>query len=168
MPLGRERILVGGARNSLLKVFDVRMPNGRFYYSPGGLEPPSTDVMDTASGWATYLTHNHSASRSRGFSSSLASPVYSLVSPSPGGATVFAGIENGVWEFDFLRETKRTAPRLPSLTRACTMYEFSGVTKLWRQGGEELLGRNGGMGAYGVLDGRWTKGLGFEEVRGTV
>lgn len=157
LPLGRERIIVGGARHSLLKVFDIRMPSGRLYFSP--TSSPS-HTSETTAGWATYLTnHSHNSGFSRrSHRPERDSPVYSLAAGSVGGAKVFVGIEGGIWEFDFLGDSVGGVLRKPQQARFCTMYEFVGRTKLWKQGGEELLGSGGVMGAEGVLDGRWRVG----------
>ncbi|KAA8896115.1 hypothetical protein FN846DRAFT_893555 [Sphaerosporella brunnea] len=142
LPIGRERFLVGGARHSLFKIFDIRMPGGRVYSSP---------TSPSGTGWATYLSTN-AANASFGHrhrASERESPVYSLAKGDAGGGTVFAGVEGALWEFDFLGEKRSDKGK------SCVMYEFEERTRLWKQGPEELLGQEGEQGAWGSLDGRW-------------
>ncbi|KAI5801193.1 hypothetical protein EDC01DRAFT_703313, partial [Geopyxis carbonaria] len=192
LPLGRERLVVGGARHNLLKVFDLRMTGGRVYSSPSlpSLPPlpslPSLPATTTGTatgtgasaaqhGWATYLTQHHSAPRRE-----KESPVYALAA-SHCGARLFAGVEGRVWEFDFAGDAAQhhfpAHPRRRSgsvearrgmgaagpaggengrrawNSRSCSMYEFTGRTRLWRQGPEGLMGHPGEEG--GRLDARW-------------
>jgi hypothetical protein len=82
--------------------------------------------------------------------------VYSLAAGSPGGARVFAGVEGGIWEFDFAGEdVGLECVRLGQ--RACTMYEFVGRTRLRVQGPTERMGQPGERGACGILDWRWSE-----------
>lgn len=159
LPIGRERIIAGGARHSLLKVFDIRMPGGRAYSSP--LHHPSFDANNSSDerthGWATYL-HSSTGNRytpHRNTRNAVIreSPVYSLASGSPGGGEVLAGVEGGVWEFDFVGRKVGTGEKRAG-RRNCVMYEFE-KTRMWVQGREELMGRAGIMRATGALDGRW-------------
>ncbi|CCX10687.1 hypothetical protein FPQ18DRAFT_379582 [Pyronema domesticum] len=173
LPLGRERILVGEALHSLLKVFDIRMPGGRVYCTPGGSIPTPTDgPLDLPGagqqpkkgwvpGWATHLqpartnvaVHILAPQRwgQRGVRAQE-SPVYSLAAGSPGGGSVFAGLEGSVWELDFKGEGVHKKGG-----RECTMYEFEdrGYVKLWKQGAVEEIGEEGPRGLWGRLDGRW-------------
>ncbi|KAF8246515.1 hypothetical protein K440DRAFT_662101 [Wilcoxina mikolae CBS 423.85] len=166
LPIGRERILVGGARHNLLKVFDIRMPGGRVYAYPGSSMPPGPLVLPSPTssiraqitpGWATYLSLLYPM---RGFSQrnwgrERESPVYSLATGSPGGARVFAGVEGGIWEFDFAGEDVEPLGHVKPGQRSCTMYEFVGRTRLWVQGPAERMGQPGKIGACGGLDWRW-------------
>ena len=125
-PLGRERLLVGGARHNLLKIFDLRMSGGRVYSIPAS-EPE---------GWATYLSTAHARKES---------PVYSIGVLGVGGSRIVAGVEGRVWELDF---EKRGRGRGGSV-----MYEFFGRTRLWRQREGEGPAGKGPEG--GRLDARW-------------
>lgn len=160
LPIGRERIIVGGARHSLLKVFDIRMPGGRAYNSPLHPAPfgSNTSADERTHGWATYLhslaDNRYTPHRNTCNAVIRESPVYSLASGSPGGATVFAGVESGVWEFDFVGRKLGTGEKKIG-RRNCVMYEFEKKMRMWVQGREELMGKVGFMRAAGALDGRW-------------
>jgi hypothetical protein len=173
LPLARERLVVGGAHHRLLKVFDIRMPGGRVYTHPAvsGLSNFRGVRKNITPGWATYLDARVGRHTCR------ESPVYSLAAAPASGGRLFAGVENRVWEFDFLGDScsgkdKAAAPSCPRPSRArwggcnyrnsvppnpwCVMYEFVGPTKMWTQRGEERLGTSGPLGGSGVrLDGRW-------------
>jgi len=160
LSIGRERIIAGGARHSLLKVFDIRMPGGRAYDSPLQKTPfsPNDSSDERMHGWATYL-HSSTGNRYTPHRNTRnvvtrESPVYSLASGSPGGAELFAGVESGIWEFDFVGR-KLGAGEKKSGRRNCVMYEFE-KTRMWVQGREELMGKVGVMRATGALDGRWS------------
>lgn len=129
LPIGRERVLVGGARHNLLKVFDVRMPGGRVYAYPGS-PPPPPSALNCASvtpGWATYLSKPAVVGggvfpQQQGYRGrrDKESPVYSLKAGSPGGAHIFAGVEGLVWEFDFAVTTTTTATTTAAATTIVT------------------------------------------------
>lgn len=113
---GRERFVVGGSQNCLLKVFDLRLPGGKLYYAadldPCSSNPPSGPAMTSplccqyhcdsrakCRDCSIFLhprsVRGHQVSRRDGMS-----PVYSLSSPSPCSPTFFAGIEGKVLELD--------------------------------------------------------------------
>jgi hypothetical protein len=153
LPIGRERFLVGGARHSLFKIFDIRMPGGRVYSAPSS---KFSFESGGSAGWATYMSHAPTASGfgHRHRAQDRESPVYSLAKSDPGGGTVFAGVEGSLWEFDFLGDSGKKADCRRE-RKECVMYEFEERTRLWKQGDEELLGQSGEAGAWGDLDGRW-------------
>lgn len=120
---GLERFIAGGARHSLMKIFDLRMTGGKQYFaadldscSPDalqfnakpsfcGVEKPTCcqhhyDTRNVRSNTNIFLGHCHNdkgAQRNR-----RDSPVYSLSSPSSCSPTLFAGIENQVIQIDIV------------------------------------------------------------------
>lgn len=104
---GRETLVAGTSRHSLLKVFDMRMGAKCYYHQ---------DAMDTASStattrrpedWNAFLKPHTTASGSGTRYNSWAtrrshdSSVYSLASPSSCCPYVYAGLENAVVELAF-------------------------------------------------------------------
>ena len=159
LPIGRERVLVGGARHNLLKVFDVRMPGGRVYAYPGSPPPPPPppSALDSASvtpGWATYLSKPPVVGagvfpQQQGYRGrrDKESPVYSLKAGSPGGAHVFAGVEGLVWEFDFAVTTATTATAMAATTT--TIMGDTGRGRGWGRGWGWGQGQGQGQGGGG-------------------
>lgn len=105
-PIGRERLVAGGSRHSMLKFFDLRMPGGRAYqYASVAQEgqPFLPFLSPKDGGWNVFLNPRNdpqprwSWSRAR----AVESPVYSLSSPSSHSPTVFAGVENHMVELNF-------------------------------------------------------------------
>jgi hypothetical protein len=70
---------------------------------------------------------------------------------------VFAGVEGGIWEFDFAGENVEPLGYVKPGQRSCTMYEFVGRTRLWVQRPAERMGQPGKRGACGGLDWRWSE-----------
>lgn len=111
-PIGRERFVVGGARHSMLKFFDLRVTGGRAYHysdnsQQDGLQPAKLPSRSHDTGWNLYLNPRNGIneppprwtySRAR----ATESPVYSLSSPSSTSPTLFAGVENHIVELDFI------------------------------------------------------------------
>jgi WD40 repeat protein len=105
-PIGRERFVAGGARHSMIKFFDLRVAGGRAYdYRDVAQSTTAQDAQDTSpdNGWNVFLNPRNDPQPRWSFSRARAteSPVYSLASPSPTSATLFAGVENHVIELDF-------------------------------------------------------------------
>lgn len=120
---GRERLIAGTARHSMLKVFDLRVGGGRAYHH---LDVPVTATTkpsqsrhsnrhhvphshpakaSTHYGWNLFLNpRNSSVPRQHQRSShrSADSPIYSLSLPSSSSPTLFAGVENNVVQLDFV------------------------------------------------------------------
>jgi hypothetical protein len=120
---GRERLVAGNSRNSLIKMFDLRMTGSRVYsYRNAAIPQDSTHLCSGAGeavdGWSMFLHPGESSSlsnsNSRGHArrSSLtsgisdarasASPVYSLSSPSAYSPSIFAGLEAQVTQIDMV------------------------------------------------------------------
>lgn len=106
---GLDRFVAGTARHSLLKIFDLRMAGASDYdYSASATSDHSNGTCTNEGDWNIFINprdrYSDSGSR-RGPNSwmrrSAESPVYSLSSPSPTSALVFAGVENAVVEFNF-------------------------------------------------------------------
>ena len=91
---GHERFIAGGASNSLIKVFDLRLPGSKRYYAMD-VQKCSDEGTD---GWNVFL--GQGANQSRRGRSDADSPVYSLSKPSELSPTFFAGIENRVLQID--------------------------------------------------------------------
>jgi WD40 repeat protein len=120
--LGQERILAGGARNTLLKVFDLRMSGGRnySYRSAKQIHPLQRDSSSVKGGnWTVFLRpqdQQRLAARFRNMDSHMprhvmrharnreragvSSAVYSVSIPSPYSPTIYAGLEGRVVQVD--------------------------------------------------------------------
>ena len=116
---GRERFVAGGARHSIMKVFDLRMPGGKLYYA-AKLDACSADTsfVDSAeapsSSKSTCRNRHHRATnhqnwnvflnvpRRRNMNHVPDSPVYSLSSPSASSPSWYAGIEGSVIQVDMV------------------------------------------------------------------
>lgn len=122
---GRERFIVGGSRHCVLKIYDLRMPGGKVYYTadldPCSSDPPRRpsftspkmkspkccqyhhDSRANRRDCTIFLHKPHIYVRGRRVSPLDAlSPVYSLSSPSPCSPTFFAGLEGKVLELDMV------------------------------------------------------------------
>lgn len=127
---GLDRFVAGTARHSLLKVFDLRMAGASDYdYSASVGSSTPTDIRDGtfADGhdWNVFINprDRYSDSNSRRgpnhwMRRSAESPIYSLSSPSPTSALIFAGVENAVVEFSFTSVLDRS-PDPVFAARAC-------------------------------------------------
>jgi F-box associated protein/WD40 domain-containing protein len=120
--LGQERILAGGGRSTLLKVFDLRMLHGCNYnyrtanqlhnpQQPSGpangrgwtvfLRSQSSDRMNTRLHYASNNGHRgHARAIRNGALASAHSAVHSISIPSPYSPTVYAGLEGRVVQID--------------------------------------------------------------------
>lgn len=96
--IGREKIIAGGARDSLLKFYDIRMicDDALAHYSldgnQNGVEVPEMNLP----GWNIFARR----ARSRNLRSED-SPVYSLSRPSAASPMLYAGLEDRVIEINF-------------------------------------------------------------------
>lgn len=105
---GRDRIVAGTSRHSLLKMFDLRVSGGSQYK---WVDLSNTNHADTSGGatgdWNLFINpRDRYANESwRGPNSwmrrSAEGSVYSLSSPSPTSPFIFVGVENAVVEFNF-------------------------------------------------------------------
>ena len=110
---GQERFLAGGARHSILKVFDFRMPGGKAYYAadldacsadPALISPDecckyheeSRSVLD----YNLFLGNDVLLNTRYGIRRQ--SPVYSLSAASNFSPSVYAGVENNVIQMDLV------------------------------------------------------------------
>lgn len=87
LPIGTERFVAGGARHSILKVFDLRMPGGKLYHAS----------KHKRRDWNVFLRPKDNHSRRV-----TESPVYALSRPSQCSPTFFAGVESTVLQFDMV------------------------------------------------------------------
>jgi len=118
---GRERLVAGNSRNSLLKMFDIRMTGGRVYSYRNAVSNQdsielSSGAGETTDGWSMFLHPGDSASLSNtrgharrssltssvGDARTSASPVYSLSSPSAYSPSIFVGLEAQVTQVDMV------------------------------------------------------------------
>ena len=119
LPFGRERFVAGAAENSLIKVFDLRLPGGKRYYATN-LQTCSADfddrqnkldirshchhvhrnIKDKRRGWNVFIGQRILAKNWRRKNASM--PVYSLSKPSEYSPTFFAGMEDRVVQFDLV------------------------------------------------------------------
>jgi hypothetical protein len=106
--IGRQQLVAGGARHSMLKFFDLRVPGDRSYHYAETFKKKSPSKSPPASscntGWNVFLNPQNNPRPRWGWRRSRAteSPIYSLSSPSPTSATLFAGVENHVVELNFI------------------------------------------------------------------
>ena len=111
---GHERFIAGGARHSVLKIFDLRMPGGKTYYAadldhcspePALISPDACCKYHEESRYTmdynVYMTQDSSIMSKR-YSSRRESPVYSLAAASSFSPSIFAGLENNVLQLDLV------------------------------------------------------------------
>ena len=149
LPFGQERFVAGASRYAMIKVFDLRMPGGRVYYTSNldacgpdsSRGNASTEVCQphrpcsdyhsqadkTCSNYNIYLGSRRSAYRSD-------SPVYSLSSPSQFSPTFYAGIENAVAQFDTVSVLDPHPDTIFTHNRGSTANGQSDVTGRWDPG----------------------------------
>lgn len=138
LPIGQERFLAGSHQNACLKTFDMRM-NARVYDYRGVIQPQRD--IDRQSRQGLMPQPSVPESRSRDINVFLAltvhrasqpwqplpgrhnnarlpryrGSIYSLSSPSPSSATVYAGIENHVIQLDFVNTDDCILKRGPAI-----------------------------------------------------
>ncbi len=119
IPFGQERFVAGGARHSILKVFDLRMPGGKLYHA-AKLDPCSSTISPSHPKAAPptpkstccnyhYKALNHldwniflRLQSNKNINQVSDSPVYSLSSPSPFSPSWYAGVEDNVLQVDMI------------------------------------------------------------------
>jgi WD40 repeat protein len=106
--IGRERLIAGGAINSLLKVWDLRFAGGRTYHyldalaTSGGdstVSTPTTLEEPHTGGWDVFASPYEAANRR--WHRGQDSPIYSLSRPSNSSTSLYVGRENSVMQFNF-------------------------------------------------------------------
>ena len=118
LPIGTERFVAGGARHSIIKVFDLRMPGGKLYHaadleSCSGTSRNRPRNFECGKGSSCCEHHYKLKHRRRGWNVFLRatdttgrrvkeSPVYALSRPSQCSPTFFAGVESTVLQFDMV------------------------------------------------------------------
>lgn len=153
LPIGTERFVAGGARHSIIKIFDLRMPGGKLYHA-ADLEPCSdashNRPRNFKSGkWLSCCEH-HNSSRCRpsGWNVFLRprentnrriseSPVYALSRPSQCSPTFFAGLESTVLQFDMVSIMDRYADPLYKYGIAKTADKHE-IERRWDPHGDVL------------------------------
>ncbi|MCJ1280846.1 hypothetical protein MMC26_000163 [Xylographa opegraphella] len=116
LPIGRERFVAGGARHSIMKIFDFRMSGNRRYFAANAeacsvdkedeSRGPSTccqyhlDMRDDRPGYNTFLDPSNQCRRAE-------SPVYSLASAAPYSPHIYAGLEGRVVQLDVVEVMDR-------------------------------------------------------------
>ncbi|KAI9758849.1 MAG: hypothetical protein M4579_002795 [Chaenotheca gracillima] len=128
---GLERFAAGTARHSSIQVFDLRMAGEKVYdyanvdahlsgdimskrdvavqYDGEDVDlPTDRNLIEDSRDWTIFLTPREANQRyfaerqSRNWSRQADSPVYSLSTPSAGSSSLYAGIEGGVVELNFV------------------------------------------------------------------
>jgi len=104
--VGREKLVAGGAINSLLKVWDLRFTGGRSYHyldalATGGVEettptPAQGDIH--SGGWNVFASPYDQ--QNRRWHRGQESPIYSLSRPSASSTSLYIGRENSVMQFN--------------------------------------------------------------------
>lgn len=105
---GRDRVVAGTSRHSLLKIFDLRVTGASIYDSTGISGTGVGERNGGATGdWNLFINprDRYANETWRGPNSwirrSAEGSVYSLSSPSPTSQFIFVGVENAVVEFNF-------------------------------------------------------------------
>ena len=115
LPIGSERFVAGGARHSILKVFDLRIPGAKSYHSTD-LDPCSDAKPSHSRRYSPTQSccgyHFESKYGRRNWNifldigtkrcKSPESPVYSLSRPSQCSASLYAGIEGTIVQLDMV------------------------------------------------------------------
>lgn len=123
LAFGRERFIAGGARHSILKIFDLRMAGGKAYYAADleacsartSRNPPTPapeasgvccdyhyEMRHDRRDWNIFLNPRGPSFYKLGTRRSSESPVYALSSPAAGSPSLYAGVENAVVQFDIV------------------------------------------------------------------
>lgn len=102
--IGRERLVAGGAINSLLKVWDLRFAGGRTYHYLDALSSPDTTSVSpdndfVSEGWNIFSSPYDA--QNRRWHRGQESPIYSLSRPSNSSSSLYVGRENSVIHFNF-------------------------------------------------------------------
>lgn len=112
LPRGRETLVVGSSRHSLLKVFDLRL-GAKAYSHLDAINPIPDDEpwkksrqAERTRDWSLFLKPHSATYPGRGGGNNWArrsaeSSIYSLASPSPSSPYIYAGVENAVVEMAF-------------------------------------------------------------------
>lgn len=112
LPRGRETLVAGTSRHSLLKVFDLRLGSKAYSYldatDPVPDGEPWKQIRNTGKtkDWSLFLKPHSATYSGRGGGNNWArrsaeSSIYSLTSPSPSSPHIYAGVENAVVEMAF-------------------------------------------------------------------
>jgi WD40 repeat protein len=107
---GRERIVSGGSRNTLLKFFDLRVDGGRSYNYTTGLKTINNSnrrSKGTSAGWTVFVHPHEPVHHSRRpwnlrplSRLGLMSPIYSISTPSPISPTLYVGLTERIVQID--------------------------------------------------------------------
>ncbi|MCJ1433052.1 hypothetical protein MMC27_002411 [Xylographa pallens] len=116
LPIGRERFVAGGARHSIIKIFDFRMTGNRLYFAanaeacsadkadktprPLACCQYHSDMKDDRPGYNVFLDPSNQRRRAE-------SPVYSLASAAPYSPHIYAGLEGRVVQLDVVEVMDR-------------------------------------------------------------
>jgi hypothetical protein len=158
---GRQRFVVGGARHSLIKIFDFRMPGGRAYdyrdESPctcsSGQYNSIQQALEKGGKSCTHFqpkkksTTDYSifcigAPRSRRYPEDLCeSPVYALSSPSPMSSSLFIGLEEEICEHNAISIVQETLHPSPIYSTSPVVRQSRDRT-MFSQGTERQAPRN--------------------------
>lgn len=112
LPRGRETLVAGTSRHSLLKVFDPRLGAKAYDYldatSPIPMDEPwkRRPSHGKTKDWSLFLKPHSATYPGRGGGNNWArrsaeSSIYTLTSPSPTSPYIYAGVENAVVEMAF-------------------------------------------------------------------
>ena len=113
LPIGRERIVAGSARHSVMKVFDLRMTGGRVYFAANAeartLQAAYSVGCTCSSKYcccACLVKSEPSQGNYNVFlqrqSRGRESPVYSLAAGAPYSPRIYAGLEGKVMQLDIV------------------------------------------------------------------
>jgi WD40 repeat protein len=106
LPRGREKLVVGTSRHSVMKVFDLRMGARCYSYRSAINDSVDGGKENRRGDWNLFLKPHSATYPGRGGGNNWArrsaeSSIYSLTSPSPTSPFVYTGVENAVVELAF-------------------------------------------------------------------
>ncbi|KAL1854623.1 hypothetical protein Plec18170_004714 [Paecilomyces lecythidis] len=128
-PFGHDRFLVGAGAEGIVKIFDLRMPKTYSYLNakPSSSQPaPMKNNHHQTNGtskttpyprrdFSIFLSHRPPIVINSGrlhprTNRTYRGPIYTMSSPSPSSATIYAGIVDGVVRLDFASTDDLTGP----------------------------------------------------------
>jgi WD40 repeat protein len=102
---GLQRVIAGACMHSMLKVFDLRFPGSHAYSYPSASTSLGHRTSQSAGAWNLFLHprgHDSRPGQHRLGRRMDDSPIYSLSLPSATSPSLYAGVEGGVMNLDFL------------------------------------------------------------------
>lgn len=96
-----DRFLVGSGSEAIVNIFDLRMPRASSRYEVKPVHSQRSNNHASPGEFSFFLSHHPpNVTRGRNYSTYRGS-IYTMSSPSPTSATVYAGVVDGVVRLDF-------------------------------------------------------------------